>query len=416
MRVRSLSMQLNLCAPKEIVQAPTWFCMEANCMRTAPGIEVVLLLWVLLPGCGRPGIEHLGFTKGAEPVRFHPESDVAKSPNGNPWTSAESCRECHKEVYDNWRSSRHREAFTNQLYQESHAREPMQWCVNCHAPLTLPQKNADDPASRVLKEEGISCNVCHVRSGEMVAARIPQPEPGKQLVHRYKIIPEFSDAAMCESCHQFDFPEYRSTLPGQPVRFTGLPMQNTVEEWRSGGLSNISCQGCHVLSNSRDTHKFSGGHDLSRLSDVFRIEVKRTTPADARASIIMLGVGHNFPTGDLFRALRIRIYSEDRLIHEEVLKKDYRNLVGPEVHPDGPTKALTMDSTIPAPLAGDYASVRSFEFSLPARSRLLRVDLHMDYLHGANHLLTRMPKEKTQPMFKRVHLLIPERAPAAEHG
>lgn len=375
-----------------------------------------LSLLLLLCACSRPGVEKLGFTKGAEPVVFQPDSDAAMSPDGKPWANAESCRECHKEVYNNWNGSRHKAAFTNQLYQESHSREPMQWCVNCHAPLVLPEKNPDNLASRVLKEEGISCNVCHVRNGEIAAARKPEPEPGKSLTHRYLVIPEFSGAAMCESCHQFDFPQYRSTLPGQPVRFTGLPMQNTVEEWKSGGLSQISCQGCHVLSNTRDTHRFSGGHDLERLSDVFRVEVRRTSSGSALASLTMLGVGHNFPTGDLFRALRIRIYSEDRLIHEQVLKKDYRNLVGREVHPHGPTKALTEDSTIPAPLKGDYASGLSFEFRLPRTARLLRIDLHMDYLHGANHLLTRMPKEETQPMFKRVHLLIEDPGPLDEHG
>lgn len=292
----------------------------------------------------------------------------------------------------------------------------MQWCVNCHAPLVSEEGNPDDLSARILKEEGISCNVCHVRSGEIIAARMPVPAEGKPLAHAYQIIPEFKTSEMCESCHQFDFPQYRSTTPGQPVHFTGLPMQNTVEEWRSGGLSSVSCQGCHVLSNSRDTHKFSGGHDHGRLADALHVRAKRLNATTVRADLIALGIGHNFPTGDLFRALRIRIYVEDSLVHEEVLKKEYRNLTGKELHERGPTKALIEDTTIPPPLPSDYASMRDFEFRVPPNARFIRVDLHMDYLHGANHLLTRMPKEETQPRFKQVHLLLEESPLPDEHG
>jgi hypothetical protein len=371
---------------------------------------------LFLSACAQQELSRLQFTKGARPVRFDPERDSARSREGKPWTTAESCRECHSEVYNNWNASRHRVAFTNQLYKESHAREPMQWCVNCHAPLLHAEGNPDDVSARFLKEEGVSCNVCHVRSGEVVAATMPAPQEGKPLAHKYRIIPEFSSASMCESCHQFDFPEYRSTKPGQPVHFTGLPMQNTVEEWRSGGLSAVSCQGCHVLSNTKDTHRFSGGHDLARLAEAIHVRIQRSSSTTARADIISLGIGHNFPTGDLFRALRVRIYSEGRLIHEEVLKKDYRNLTGKELHPRGPTKALIEDTTIPAPLPSDYASSRSFEFKIQANTRLVRIDLHMDYLHGANHLLTHMAREETQPRFKQVHLLLEENQTPDEHG
>ena len=193
-------------------------------------------------------------------------------------------------------------------------------------------------------------------------------------------------------------------------------MQNTAEEWRAGGLAGVTCQGCHVLSNTKDTHRFAGGHDLPRLKESIHVKLARTGSKTARAEILSLGIGHNFPTGDLFRALRVRIYAGDRLIHEEVLKKDYRNLTGGELHPDGPTKALIADTTIPSPLAGDYAASRTFEFKVPAGLRLLRVDLHMDYLHGANHMLTRMPAEETQPLFKREHILLEDPCSTEVHG
>lgn len=343
-----------------------------------------------------------GAAKGTRPIAFNPTRDSLYSRSGERWLTAESCRECHAQVYENWQNSRHREAFTNQLYKESHAREPMEWCVNCHAPLALPESNPDRPV-RVLASEGISCNVCHVRGGEVLVSQLPRNE---RLEHKYRVVSGMNTSEMCAACHQFDFPDLHSTQPGAPVRFTGLPMQNTFEEWKNGGLSGVSCQGCHLLSGTSETHSFPGGHNLRKLEQAFQVTVSRSSIGTARAEILMVGVGHNFPTGDLFRAMRIRVFDGSNLIHEETLKKEFANLPPDRLRANGPTKFLVHDSTIPAPLSGDHASGRSFEFRVKPGTRLLRIDLHMDYLHGANHFLTHMPAEETQPRFKTVYVIL----------
>src|SRR6185369_16156590 len=81
-----------------------------------------------------------------------------------------SCKSCHETVYKNWHVSRHRVAFTNPIYQESHARESSVWCVNCHSPMMRLGGNPQVLADRIQSEDGISCITCHVRNGKILTA------------------------------------------------------------------------------------------------------------------------------------------------------------------------------------------------------------------------------------------------------
>ncbi|MCE9597601.1 MAG: cytochrome c family protein [Spirochaetia bacterium] len=54
--------------------------------------------------------------------------------------SAEYCKGCHQKEYNLWRESLHSRSFTNIRFQEAFEREPMAWCLNCHAPFWYDSK------------------------------------------------------------------------------------------------------------------------------------------------------------------------------------------------------------------------------------------------------------------------------------
>ncbi|HNJ67436.1 MAG TPA: multiheme c-type cytochrome, partial [Turneriella sp.] len=220
-----------------------------------------------LVSCSKPATETTPlFSKGVYPVVFKAEDFPPHPKTGKAMQSSEDCAGCHATVYRNWQKSRHRVALTNELYKESHAREPSPWCVNCHAPLRL----LGSEKTPYRGEEGISCLACHARGGEILTGALPVPAKpalkGK-LAHSYRIDAQFKDERLCENCHEFNFPTAASAMSeGKDFHYTDQPMQSTVSEYRASAFyGKVTCQGCHLFRDTADSHTFPGGHALERL-------------------------------------------------------------------------------------------------------------------------------------------------------
>lgn len=362
-----------------------------KCAITLSRCSASLLLAGLSLCCVRERSPGLGFTTGQYPIEIErADLRVRAEDRKLSGTNAE-CAPCHKKVYDNWRNSRHRVAFTNELYHESHAREPSAWCVNCHAPLAEPGSHPLDLKKRIQAEDGVSCNVCHVRAGKVIAAK--KPKPARQTAaHDYTIEPQMAGAAFCESCHEFNFPSADAKPEaGKNFRYSALPMQATHSEWKSSGFQNSPCQNCHLYADSPQSHRFPGGHDRQMLRQSLKVEAERYEDGKLRIRIFSLGVGHAFPTGDLFRTLRLFLHDEKSHSHELHLGKRFDNQPVPPDAMHLPNKALREDTTIPAPVSGEFLSVREFLIDWPASSRQVRYALRLDYLHPHNALVSRLP-------------------------
>ena len=89
------------------------------------------------------------------------------------------------------------------------------------------------------------------------------------------------------------------------MRMTDLPMQRTYSEWlayRDAG-GRATCQSCHMPGGD---HTMRGAHDVELLRGSLAV----TASDDARGAQLTLasvGVGHAFPTGDLFRHLTVEV-------------------------------------------------------------------------------------------------------------
>ncbi len=358
-----------------------------------------------------PDLTLLGFSRALGPVHFDPAQHAARSGEKRVADSA-GCRSCHVEVYDNWHRSRHRVAFTNELYREAHAREPSNWCVNCHAPFLRPGGRESSIADRVQAEDGISCITCHVRNGQVIAAKTPAIQQEKPA-HDYRIIEDFGSEKLCASCHQFNFPTAHSARPGQETVYSALPMQNVVREWRDSSFGGrLNCVHCHVAPNTEESHRFPGGHAITDLAGALSVEAEAFDPQTIRLTVFMIGVGHAFPTGDLFRTLRVHVATAGgQPLAELLLKKSYGPIEG---RPDEatPARRLLGDTRLPPPEAGAYFAERSFLIAARPMPDHLSVALYMDYLEPSAHFLTRLPLDKTRPLIKRMRIVVRDAAAA----
>src|SRR5688500_1262783 len=101
---------------------------------------------------------------------------VASAPSAEPTTSApSSCASCHATIAEEWRSSFHRAAFTDETFQASLAlEEPREhaFCIDCHAPAKA-------------RADGVDCAACHGSE--------PHEKRGR------------AGSATCARCHEFAF-------------------------------------------------------------------------------------------------------------------------------------------------------------------------------------------------------------------
>lgn len=208
---------------------------------------------------------------------------------------AAECGECHPAALEAWSRSLHKASVTNPVFTAGFAAEPHLRCLVCHAPEERQVRDAARarrdltslPAASPARE-GITCTTCHLRDGEVLAARA-SADPA----HAVRVEPGFAGAALCAECHEF---EGHAQTQGRTV-LTGELLQTTFSEWRAWG-GKESCVDCH------GAHEVKGAYDLDFLRGALGLEVGRDAQG-AFAELWAVNVGHRFPTGDVFRRLAL---------------------------------------------------------------------------------------------------------------
>lgn len=257
--------------------------------------------------------------------------------------SARACGVCHATIYRQWEGSRHRQSWTNRIFAASFRYEPMPWCIYCHAP--LPEQAAALGATRVawvpipLVAEGINCVVCHVRDGLILSASAPTP--AGLSAHPIRQEPRLARAEFCGGCHQFNIPHDQP-----PLRYTSEPMQNTLDEWRHSDAAREgrSCQQCHMAGGA---HEFPGAHTPEFLKRSILAHVRRMPDGSISVRLQAQRVGHNLPTGDPFRRLKLLLCSEPRCMEPLGTLAFARTF---EKVADG--SRMVVDTTLPPAAAG----------------------------------------------------------------
>ncbi|MCB9685470.1 MAG: hypothetical protein H6738_22585 [Alphaproteobacteria bacterium] len=263
-----------------------------------------------------------------------------------PFRSAAACAGCHPDEVADWERSRHRASWSNELMFEGYVQETRRFCVTCHAPLreqvdevlaNTPFYRSRDPGSGVpptamapepMASEGVTCVVCHLREGRVLAV-------DGAGAHRFTDAPELASAELCGSCHQFPVAGF---VDGRMVP-TDTPMQGTYDEWRrwaeATGDDRV-CQDCHLPAGR---HLFRGAHDLDWLRSSVRV-----VREGHELVVSTVDVGHDLPSGDLFRALTLEVDAGHGFVEVARFARSFGEAFDEAL--GGSVKVLTADTSL----------------------------------------------------------------------
>ncbi len=220
------------------------------------------------------------------------------------------CVRCHASTATSHDASLHRVAFSDPSFQKGFAIEPAPFCQGCHAPETKPTAVVDAFA----RTRGVTCVTCHQpTTGGPVLAGPPRGARGA-APHPLQRAPDFGTRA-CAGCHEFSFPH--AEAKGE----RGL-MQKTMREHGASRDKDTSCAGCHMKGGD---HGVATSRDPALLRRALSVGVTREGAGPLTFTLDAVGVGHAFPTGDLFRRLVLRVHVPGGVV-ERVLGRTFTSV------------------------------------------------------------------------------------------
>lgn len=362
--------------------------------------------WTVIVGLATAtALVYVYYTEVKPVVIFGLRSDYARAipyqatPAGLESLRAESCGECHREIYEEWKGSVHAHAFEDPFFQAYWKKDRNIWvCLNCHTPLENQQPTLikDIPRGRVEKavqepnphydrayqQEAITCAACHVRDGVILG-----PFDDSVASHPTKFDPTFRTAQVCYRCHN---------VASGPAQFYRVGPCGTYAEYEGRYFmkeKGFICQSCHMPEVERPVatggpirqgrrHLWRGGHDPEMIKRAVAVQVKADppTPKPGEAlrvalTLINAGAGHKIPTGDPDRHFTVEFLVEDargRVLDRQSATMGRWILWQPVI-------LEVYDNRLPPLASREY----TFDYRLPAETAGLRLKARVRY-----HILT----------------------------
>ncbi len=256
----------------------------------------------------------------------------------NPQPS-ETCRACHIDITDQWRSSAHARAdrMRNLLFGRMYfysLRETrgatFTKCGPCHETASFLNNDFDVPHARDVSGEGVTCVFCHGIAGPGPADAVPPltldlskyfgtiRTPVLTPAHGSGYLAYVKSSDFCGGCHKY-------------ANQYGVPITDTIGEWRATKYAKqgVTCQSCHMPGgpgrNSSQgpvrprvaDHSFARGLDNPRLAKAVQLQLhtERRSGDSLRVFALLtnVGAGHSLPTGNDQHMLlvRLRVLTED---------------------------------------------------------------------------------------------------------
>ncbi len=256
-------------------------------------------------------------------------------PEGLASLKAESCGECHREIYEEWKRSIHAHAYDDPFFQAYWKKDHNIWvCLNCHTPLenqqpTLIKEIPRGRVERAVQEpnphfdpefqiEAVTCAACHVRDGVVLG-----PYDDSVAPHPTQYDPAFRTTQVCYRCH--------NVISG-PAQFYNVGPCGTYAEYEGRYFMQergYICQTCHMPEVDRPVaeggpirrgrrHLWRGGHDPEMVKRAVAVQVQADPPdpkpgdrVRIALTLINAGAGHKIPTGDPDRHFTVEFLVQD---------------------------------------------------------------------------------------------------------
>jgi len=254
----------------------------------------LLLFAFLLALCGTGGYILL-FAERDDPGPPAVEQGPILRSAGN-----EPCRECHEEIYAQWKDSYHGQAWTDPHVRSLSVKfSTTRECWPCHAPNPVFLDGLGQPPThRSFRQvEGVGCVACHF-TPEGAAGRKDAPEAACRPVKR---LDQKTVVDLCVGCHN---------------------QHKTVDEWKTSKYfldkdAYRDCGDCHMPRRQGEpsagagtraypAHAWPGGHDLAFLKMAASVRV-RIEGRRIFVEVENTGCGHNFPTDSRHRAVELEV-------------------------------------------------------------------------------------------------------------
>ena len=205
------------------------------------------------------------------------------------WESSNQCAECHSQVHDEWSSSWHAQAWTDEEVRKLSENFSNTDCIDCHAPQPVFETGIGNrPLARSTRRaEGVDCISCHQMQDGRMAGTLDNPTvPCRPSAQR-----ELNRPESCGGCHN---------------------QHGTVDQWKASryaqpGPGFQDCVSCHMpLRDPADpskgrVHVMHGGHDIELVRSAVALRVARADGVPV-VEVENVGAGHNYPTDERSRA------------------------------------------------------------------------------------------------------------------
>ncbi len=198
----------------------------------------------------------------AQPAREGDASGDAYSehvpyPDGTP---AAACAPCHQEIWDEWRQSAHAQAFVQEEFRRATRDRQEDDCLRCHIPKSM-DTLATGPVRTRFREEGVTCESCHLSGDGYTAPR----RPTTFALHKVVVKGFMREAAFCGRCHEKIFKQWSAIAMAPKEKQT--------------------CQQCHMSAVHRKTIAGTRWRILHRKFDGRRHEFAVLPSAAGKPSV-----------------------------------------------------------------------------------------------------------------------------------
>jgi len=260
-----------------------------------------------------------------------------------PYYASRSCKKCHKEIYDEWKSSFHAQSWTDPLVENLSNNFKEADCIPCHAPqpVLLTRSEGSTPIPREkMRKTGVNCLSCHRIQQGVATSRIADNQPCRP-VHDSRI----RDIKLCQSCHN---------------------LHGTVDDWKATPLYNAKqdCIDCHMPlvskgdGRKRRSHRWPGGHNIFLISKAVELNASVASKKMV-VGIRNVGAGHNIPTELRHRTMILRITVKSGWFSRETYEYIFRNPYKGENKPNTQLKFNEKRTfTVPLPSSNGEANIQ----------------------------------------------------------